>query len=53
MKATELINPTYVISMHYDTFPAIAADSNEFKELTEVKTAAKVKIVQPGESVVL
>ena len=53
VKATELINPKYVIPMHYDTFPAIVADSNEFKELVEAKTSTKVKIIKPGESVEL
>lgn len=30
--ATEFINPKLVIPMHYDTFPVIKADPNEFKE---------------------
>ncbi len=50
VKATELIDPKYVIPMHYDTFPVIAADPSEFKELVEATTSTKVKIVKPSES---
>lgn len=50
VKATELINPKYVIPMHYDTFPVIAADPKEFKELVEAKMSTKVEILKPGET---
>ncbi len=50
VKATELINPKHVIPMHYDTFPVIAADPNEFKELVEAKMSTKVEIIKPGEA---
>ncbi|NTW13559.1 MAG: metal-dependent hydrolase [Candidatus Moranbacteria bacterium] len=50
-KAVELIRPKTVIPMHYDTFPAIKADPEEFRSL--VDDPAKVVILAPGESVSL
>lgn len=34
--ATEFINPKHVIPMHYDTFPLIKADPEEFKQKNKV-----------------
>ena len=51
VKAVDLINPKYVIPMHYDTFPVIAANPSEFKELVEEKSSTKVEIINPGESI--
>ena len=49
--ATKLVNPKIVIPMHYDTFPAIAADANEFEKLVAEKAPdTKVEIVKPGEA---
>ena len=45
--ATEFINPKLVIPMHYDTFPVIKADPNEFKEKNKVCDTLILKI---GES---
>lgn len=51
VKATELINPKYVIPMHYDTFPVISANPEEFKKQVEMKfPKTKVEIIRPGES---
>jgi L-ascorbate metabolism protein UlaG (beta-lactamase superfamily) len=36
VKAVELANPKYAIPMHYNTFPVIAADPNEFKRKIEI-----------------
>ena len=33
--AIELLYPEIVIPMHYNTFPLIKADPNEFKKLAE------------------
>ncbi|MCK7523069.1 MAG: MBL fold metallo-hydrolase [Ignavibacteriales bacterium] len=37
VKAAELVNPKVAIPMHYNTFPLINADPNEFKKKVEVK----------------
>ena len=49
-KAVEWLKPKVAIPMHYDTFPVIAADPNEFKRLVEEKgLGTKVVILKPGE----
>ncbi|MBD3405477.1 MAG: metal-dependent hydrolase [Candidatus Lokiarchaeota archaeon] len=49
--ATKLLNPKYVIPMHYDTFPVIQADPKEFKELVrKVNPETETRILKPGES---
>lgn len=50
--AVELIKPEIVIPMHYNTFPAIAADPVKFKELVESKTSVKTIILRPGEELI-
>ncbi|AIF69462.1 metal-dependent hydrolase [Palaeococcus pacificus DY20341] len=47
-KAVELLKPKYVVPMHYNTFPPIAKDPEEFKDLVGGK--AQVVILKPGES---
>lgn len=37
VKAAELVNPKRAIPMHYNTFPVIEADPNEFKKKIEEK----------------
>lgn len=49
VKAVELIKPKIVIPMHYNTFPVIKADAEEFKKKVEEKTPAKVVILKPGQ----
>ncbi|RLF89656.1 metal-dependent hydrolase, partial [Thermococci archaeon] len=46
-KAVEFLKPKYVIPMHYNTFPPIEKDPEEFKELVGDKS--KVIILKPGE----
>jgi len=46
--AVGLIKPKHVIPMHYNTFPPIAQDPNEFKKLVESATDAKVTVLEPG-----
>ncbi|MFJ7971060.1 metal-dependent hydrolase [Psychrobacillus sp. NPDC096389] len=48
--ATELIKPKIVVPIHYDTFPPIKQDPNNFKELV---TTAEVQVLHAGESVQL
>jgi L-ascorbate metabolism protein UlaG (beta-lactamase superfamily) len=50
-RAVEFLRPKKVIPMHYNTFPIIQVDPNEFKEL--VGSLAEVLILSPGESMEL
>jgi L-ascorbate metabolism protein UlaG (beta-lactamase superfamily) len=45
-KAVELIRPRRVVPIHYNTWPLIPADPEEFKRLVEEKT--EVVILEPG-----
>lgn len=51
-KAVELVAPKMAVPMHYNTFPVIEADPNEFKKLTELK-GFKVRVLNFGEEIVL
>jgi L-ascorbate metabolism protein UlaG (beta-lactamase superfamily) len=46
-KAVELLKPKIVVPMHYNTFPPIRQDPEEFKRLVADK--AEVRILKPGE----
>lgn len=50
LKAVELVRPKLVVPMHYNTWPPIAADPNEFVKRA---TAAgfNAKVVDPGASI--
>ncbi|MDR4497266.1 MAG: metal-dependent hydrolase [Candidatus Scalindua sp.] len=48
VKAVEFLRPKRVIPIHYNTFPIIKTDPNDFKEL--VGNLAEVIILSPGES---
>jgi L-ascorbate metabolism protein UlaG (beta-lactamase superfamily) len=48
--AVEFVAPTKVIPCHYDTFPPIEADADQFKADVEMSTAAEVVILAPGET---
>ena len=48
VKAVKFLRPKKVIPMHYNTFPIIQADPDEFKKL--VGNLAEVLILSPGES---
>ena len=52
VKAVELVKPKVAIPMHYNTWPPIAANPEEFAQAVE-KCCPKtqVKIVKPGESI--
>lgn len=49
VKAVELIQPKFVIPMHYNTFPAIEKDPKQFKKYVETKTETEVVILCPGQ----
>lgn len=48
--AVKFLQPKQVIPVHYNTWPVISANPEEFKQLVEEKTSAKVHIVKPGEA---
>ncbi|WP_457742956.1 metal-dependent hydrolase [Thermococcus sp.] len=50
-KAVELLKPRKVVPMHYNTWPPISADPEEFKRLVGDK--AEVVILKPGEELEL
>jgi L-ascorbate metabolism protein UlaG (beta-lactamase superfamily) len=49
-RAAEFVGAGTVIPMHYDTFPAIEADSGAFKSEVETKTSSRVVLLKPGET---
>src|ERR1035437_10135992 len=50
VKAVELVNPGLAIPMHYNTFPVIKADPEEFKKKVEEK-GYKCRVMQFGEEI--
>ncbi len=48
--AAGLIGAKTVLPMHYDTFPAIEADANDFKQKVEGSTSSEVVVLEPGGS---
>ena len=48
--AVEFVAPRQVIPCHYDTFPPIETDAEQFKADVEAQTSAKVEILKPGET---
>ena len=52
VKAVELTSPKLAIPIHYNTFPVIKADPNEFKSKVE-KKGAKCKVMSFGEEIEL
>jgi L-ascorbate metabolism protein UlaG (beta-lactamase superfamily) len=48
--AAELVGARTVIPCHYDTFPPIEAEAEEFKREVESRTDSAVVILAPGES---
>ncbi|RKX27156.1 MAG: metal-dependent hydrolase [Candidatus Zixiibacteriota bacterium] len=49
VKAVEFLRPARVVPIHYDTFPVIEADPNEFAK--KVGKLAEVAILKPGDSI--
>ncbi len=52
VKAVEFVNPEIVIPMHYDTFPVIKADPQEFKHKVE-KIGKKALVLEYGQEIEL
>lgn len=52
VKAAELVSPKLVIPMHYNTFPVIKADPNEFKKQVEAK-GISCKVLEFGEEITI
>lgn len=52
VKAVELVNPGLAIPMHYNTFPVIKADPQEFKKKVE-ENGHKCRVLQYGEEIEL
>jgi L-ascorbate metabolism protein UlaG (beta-lactamase superfamily) len=50
VKAVEFVKPKTAIPMHYNTFPVINADPNEFKILVEEK-GLKARVLKFGEEI--
>jgi len=50
-RAVDFIGPEIVVPIHYDTFPAIEQDADEFAELVaEVDDDVDVRILAPGDT---
>ncbi len=52
VKAVEFVNPKVAIPMHYDTFPVIKADPNEFKKKVEA-LGKKALVMEYGQEIEL
>jgi L-ascorbate metabolism protein UlaG (beta-lactamase superfamily) len=52
LKAVEFVAPKTAIPMHYNTFPVIAVDPDEFKKLGEAK-GFKIRVLNFGEEIQL
>ena len=52
-QAAKLLGAKKVIPVHYNTWPVIEQDAQEFKALAEKETQAEVLIVEPGETLEL
>ena len=50
LRAAKLIKPKYVIPMHYNTFPVIIQNPEDFKNAVEKEGICEVKVLNPGES---
>lgn len=53
-RAVQMLQPQHVVPMHYNTFPVIETDPEQFRQaVQELAPQTKVSILQPGESVTL
>lgn len=53
LRAVKMITPRHVIPIHYNTWPLIAQDPNDWARRVESETSAKVHVLKPGESFTL
>jgi L-ascorbate metabolism protein UlaG (beta-lactamase superfamily) len=49
-EAVQLLKPKHVLPIHYNTFPLLAQNAQEFKRRVESHTVSKVLVLRPGES---
>jgi L-ascorbate metabolism protein UlaG (beta-lactamase superfamily) len=49
-RAVEFLKPKVVIPCHYNTFPPIQQDPQQFKQLVESKTSTNCVILDPDQS---
>lgn len=49
IRATRLLNPRFVIPMHYDTFPVIRQNPGDWAAAVERDTMARPVVLKPGE----
>ncbi|HEY3272343.1 MAG TPA: metal-dependent hydrolase [Methanocella sp.] len=49
--AVKMIQPQFVLPMHYNTFDVIRADVGKFQRTVEGQTDAEVIIMEPGDSI--
>ncbi|HUG15527.1 MAG TPA: metal-dependent hydrolase [Thermomicrobiales bacterium] len=50
VRAAKFVRPKHVVPCHYNTFPPIQQDPEEFKKKLEEQTTSKCVILQPGEA---
>lgn len=50
VRAAKFLRPKVVIPCHYNTFPPIKQDPEEFKKKLEEETSVKTVILQPGQT---
>ena len=50
LEAVKLLNPRYVVPMHYDTFEVVQQDPVEWATRVGRETSAEAKVLKPGES---
>lgn len=51
VRAAKLLNAKAVLPCHFNTFPLIAQDAEQFKRDIEAATSSKGIVLQPGESI--
>jgi L-ascorbate metabolism protein UlaG (beta-lactamase superfamily) len=51
LRAVKLIQPKRVVPIHYNTFDVIRQDPNAWAARVQKETAAKVTVMQPGETI--
>ncbi len=49
LKAVRMIRPRHVVPIHYNTFPGIVQDPQEFKALVEGSTDTRVTVMNPND----
>jgi len=53
IEAVAMLKPRFVVPMHYNTWPLIAQNPEDFKREAEKRTGVPVLIVKPGETLTL